>query len=94
MKVFWLSWYAWPIDDPEVASTWPPGVKGWITGSTWDREGRDVQVWCARVEADDAEAARGRILELYGRFADKVEWRFGPSEYTAGWWPDASRFPR
>lgn len=29
MRVFWISWYIRNIDDPEVASSWPEGMKAW-----------------------------------------------------------------
>lgn len=91
MKVFWLSWIVRPIADEEVLETWPEGVKGWVTGEYGDD---DRQIWCGRVEAQDADAAKEKVLSMYGRFRSQVEWRFGPEQKANGWWPDRRRFPR
>lgn len=90
MSIFWTSWIVRSIDDPEVSESWPEGVKGWITGAFGD--GRDIL--CARVEAPSADAAKEKVLSMYGRFRSEVEWRFGPEKKSNGWWPDRSRFPR
>lgn len=90
-KVFWVSWWIREIDDPEVASTWPKGVKGWVSGEDMNEPPR--QSWCARVEAKDQADAKAKILGMYGRFSTEVEWRF-IEEKPDGWWPPADRFPR
>ena len=93
-KVFWVRWSIRSIDDPEVASKWPSGVKGWVTGRTVSSKGpeRDLNIICARVEASDEADAKAKVLAMYGRFASEIGWS-SVEEMPIGWWPPSDRFP-
>lgn len=90
MTVWWVSWY-FPLKHRgslEIASKWPEGLKGWLSGES------DVdQIWCARVEASSEEEVWIIVHMMYGSLASHVRERF-IDEKEEGWWPEPTRFPR
>lgn len=82
--VWWCSW-SFPLslrDDTRIADSWPAGMKAWISAESSVHE-----IWCARVEAVDADAARALIRSCYGELANEIIERWPPIEKPVGWQP-------
>lgn len=89
MSTFWVRYFE-PQGIPDVhkLEKWPDGMKGWISGHTGDGH----IVWCARVDAVDADDAKRIVLSCYSKSASRIQFDFC-EEKPLGWRPSGGRFP-
>lgn len=93
---YWCGWEV-PAEIPgnHMATAWPDGVKGWISG--WKQsekyEDREDRIYVGRVDADSVEEARALIAGMYGPSADKIRERWEPEAKEFGYRPTGGRFP-
>lgn len=86
---FWVRYFEPKgIPDEHKAERWPNGMKGWISGYSF--EGHTI--WCARVDAKDENAAMAVVRKCYGKSAKQIMFdSCEPKEL--GWRPTGGRFP-
>lgn len=87
MNTFWCRYFE-PNGIPprHKLEAWPDGMKGWRSGY-----GDDDTIWCARVDADSADAAEKTIRSCYGKSGKRIAID-SIEEMPLGWRP-GGRFP-
>lgn len=75
------------IPTRHIVTTWPTGMKGWMSGY-----GDSAKIWCARVDADSIDAAERVIRSCYGKSGYRIAIE-SIDEQPLGWRPSGGRFP-
>ena len=84
MHTLWVGWSV-PHDgipNEHIARDWPPGMKGWCSGSS-----NAVVLWVGRVDAETPDEAWAVVLGLYGASRERIVSRWEPKEHDLGWRP-------
>ena len=88
MNTYWCRYFE-PNGIPprHKLEAWPDGMKAWVSG-----HGDDDTVWCARVDAKNADEAKAIIRSCYGNSGERIVID-SIQEYPRGWRPSGRRFP-
>lgn len=85
-------WCGWEVDDDvpdeHMATRWPAGMKGWITGYS-----DSFSTFAGRVDAKTASDAERVIRGCYGKSSARIRMRWEPKQHEHGWRPTDGRFP-
>lgn len=81
LKSWWCGWTIPPhLENPNGEPLWPYGMTGSCTGE--DISG-GYTIWCGRVDAPSAIAAKEIIRSAYGDSRNRICWRWEPRIMTA-----------
>lgn len=88
MKTYWCRYFEPNGIPPEhKLAQWPDRMRGWRSGYS-----DDVTIWCARVDAESADAAEEVIRSCYGKSGKRIKFDFIET-MPLGWRPSGGRFP-